>query len=121
MAVISCPPPKTLKSLLSGKLTGPESVQLEEHLLGCDQCLAIARTIPASDELTAAIQARRDFSSDEDVLAKAVERAKQLRFQAETMETAETLIAESTSQAEGAADPLADRPSLEEEIDFLKK
>ena len=119
MTVKSCPPPQTLESLLSGRLTGPDSEQLEEHLLGCDQCLAIARTIPASDDLTAAIHARRDLDGDEDVLAEAVERAKQLRSQAETLETDETLSAKLTPQAEEAANASKVRLSLDEEIDFL--
>jgi len=83
----------------------PEVAQLEEHLLHCDECCAFADTISADDALTAAIRARKVIPGDGDTLAEAIERAKQLRYQSET------LIATGMPKATGVRS--------DEEFDFL--
>ena len=78
MTVQSCPNWETMQHLLAGTLHGSEAEQLETHLLECEQCLSVARTVPANDDLVAAIRARREFSEDTGVLDQAIQQAKQL-------------------------------------------
>ena len=92
----TCPDQQSLRKLLLGELSGPQADRLEEHLLGCDDCSAAADTISASDELTAAIQSPNVIYGESDIVAKVIERGKQLRSQAETVETDETIFTVTT-------------------------
>ena len=114
----TCPDRKSLKRLLLGKLRVPQAEQLEEHLLHCDDCSAAAGMISASDELIAAIQAPKVVYGEESIVAQIIERGKQLRSQAETVETDESIITTSLPQADKVASS-PEIPSLDEEIDFL--
>ena len=78
MPIQSCPNRETLQHLLTGTLHGSEADQVEEHLLGCQQCLQVARTVPANDDLVAVIRTRRELSDHVGVLDEAIEQAKQL-------------------------------------------
>ena len=115
-----CPDRESLQQLLLGKLPRPQAEPIEEHLLHCDHCSALADTISAGDELTAAIQSPDDYEDDEN-LDRAIQQAKQLRAQAETSEIDETLNTENLPQPDSAPEASADRPGtdLDEEIDFL--
>ena len=118
MNTATCPDRESLRRLLLGKLRVPQAEQLEEHLLHCDDCSDAAGMISASDELIAAVQAPKVVYGEESIVAQVIERGKQLRSQAETVETDESNITTSLPQAEKVANS-PDIPSLDEEIDFL--
>ncbi|MFV1967505.1 MAG: hypothetical protein ACC628_18920 [Pirellulaceae bacterium] len=89
---IDCPDRKTLKLLLLGKLPTSQTEPLAEHLLHCDQCEQIAETIDATDDVTAAFASKEILHGEDEIVAQVIERGKQLRSRAETMQTDETSI-----------------------------
>ncbi|MCA9122455.1 MAG: protein kinase [Planctomycetaceae bacterium] len=113
MTVQSCPNWETMQHLLAGTLHGSEAEQLETHLLECEQCLSVARTVPANDDLVAAIRARREFSEDTGVLDQAIQQAKQLHAEVETVESVDTVVTRDRME------PNLQQPTLNEDIDFL--
>ncbi|MFV1969284.1 MAG: serine/threonine-protein kinase, partial [Pirellulaceae bacterium] len=121
MNVNTCPDRESLQQFLLAKTPRPQAELLEAHLLHCDQCCALAGTIAADDELTAAIQAPAVAYGEGAVVGQAINRGKQLRSQAETSEMGETLSDKDLPQPENASDASADSPgsNLDEEIDFL--
>ncbi len=123
MKVNSCPDREALERLLLGLVPAGQAEALEEHLLGCDTCSAVAETIDPSDELTEAIRTRSVFERDEEAIVQVIERSAQLRRQAETVESQETqAIGDRESDgdgASGAARPEDITASVAAEIDFL--
>ena len=89
MASMSCPDQESLERLLQGRIPAEEAEQLEEHLLNCDVCSAVADTMDARDEITEAARNRRVFEGDEEILAQVIERGKQLCSQIETVRSEE--------------------------------
>ncbi len=59
MQPITCPDRQTLEKLLLGDLPAAEHEALSEHLLHCDECVAVAETLSIGDELTEALRTRR--------------------------------------------------------------
>ncbi len=105
---MSCPDAKSLRQLLTGSLTGDAAEQMEQHLLGCDDCAATADTISADDDLTAAIQADDPFPADDEFLSRVIERGKQLSQSiagrnTEARESEETIIADESVAADAAS------------------
>lgn len=117
----TCPDQDSLRKMLLGELPGPQAEQLEEHLLDCDECSDAADTISASDELTAAIQSPDVDYGESDVVRQVIERGKQLRSQAETVDSYETIISDSARQPRSAPQVPSNRDDthVDEEIDFL--
>ena len=105
----TCPDQEVLRQLLLGRISGKTSEQLEEHLLHCDACGALADSISASDEITAAIQHPDALHGDEELLHEAIQQAKQLRLQTETVETQETMVLQDEVTV----------PTPDEQFDFL--
>ena len=99
----TCPDQESLQQLLLGKVPGHQAEPLEEHLLNCDRCSAVADTISAGDELTSAIRSPDFYQADDENLDRAIEQAKQLRPQSQTRETGESVIFESQPQPENAS------------------
>ena len=122
MKIDACPNRDLLSSHLLGKLYGGMADAVDEHLASCESCVQVAREIDAEDELTRAFRAGMpQFEGDPDEVGKVIERGKQLRSQAETVETDETIITDRAGQAENAPDASADsdETNVDEEIDFL--
>lgn len=113
-----CPDRDTLEKLLLGNVPSGRAEGLEEHLLSCDDCSKVAETIHETDDLTLAFASEENIECDEEILAAAIQRAKQLRSHVETVESDETINGKSPVPAENAADSPGS-PSLGEEIDFL--
>ncbi len=111
-----CPDKAKLELMLLGKLPPAELESVGEHFLHCTVCANVAETIPASDGLTAAIQARKIFSGDEELLAQAIERAKGLRSQ---LQTADGQINATTEMQGQATQPNPSAPALDYDLDFL--
>ena len=66
----SCPDVAVLRQLLLGQLSGIEATELEQHLLGCARCAALAEARRDDDVVVQAMRAQADrpiVSDDEDV------------------------------------------------------
>lgn len=86
-----CPDPQTLQRYLLGKIHGPERSVLDEHLLGCDQCVSAVETVVTHDELTKlALGATPPAGEDRSVIAQLIERIKQAQHQMDTVRVGET-------------------------------
>lgn len=107
MPQLSCPDRETLTNYLLGKIPGEEVEQLEDHLLECENCSRVAATINDSDDFTRACASDVKLEMDSVALTDAVNRAKRLRSEAETVEVDETIASENPT------------PSSDEEINFL--
>ncbi|QDU35982.1 Serine/threonine-protein kinase PknB [Maioricimonas rarisocia] len=124
MGQSGCPDRDTLEQLLLGKLPGEESVELEKHLLDCDDCAEVAETIDARDAVTAAFAQSPELpAADPDVLAHVIERGKQVGSEVETIQSDDTQLVgqpghdvsvDSTNQANLSAEDIST-----DEIDFL--
>ncbi|MEQ8786588.1 MAG: DUF1080 domain-containing protein [Pirellulaceae bacterium] len=119
MTVKTCPDRDTLQRLLAGTLFDASAEALETHLLECDRCLAVARDISGADDMSPALRIQREQPADDDVLAAAIERAKQLRSQSETVETDQTMPFPDNAPVEIASGSAAVASDIEREIDFL--
>ncbi|MCA9113769.1 MAG: zf-HC2 domain-containing protein [Planctomycetaceae bacterium] len=120
MPQVTCPDQETLHQLLQGTLPGVTAKQLEEHLFDCDHCLQTVDTLVDEDPLFLALRGGPTVQGDEEIVARIIERARQLHSQAETVQSQETLLLGqeqeilSHSEADNDGD-LAD----DEQIDFL--
>ncbi len=87
-----CPDPQSLKNFLLGRVVGSNRDVLQEHLLHCDRCVAIAHSLPQTDELTELTRGANPIQNeDSDVIAALIDRIKLARFEAETVRVDETL------------------------------
>jgi serine/threonine protein kinase len=55
-----CPDETALRRLALGQLADEEAAPLEEHLAGCDRCVAALQALPAGDSLVRGLQEARD-------------------------------------------------------------
>jgi len=115
-----CPDRKTLEQLLLDQLGEPQARELEEHLLGCEDCLRAAETLSESDGFTAEVRAARPASPAEEsdpALAAAIRRAYAIRPGAETVQSHETLSVDPARPEPTGSD--VDEDFEDEPIDFL--
>jgi len=83
MAVATpCPNPKQIQALTLGLLAAKAAHSLEQHLLSCNHCCVLLRTLPGEDGLVAALRARARLGlhpADEDVVEGLMGRLRRLR------------------------------------------
>jgi WD40 repeat protein len=120
MALLSCPEREVLQRLLLGRLPGEEAEQLEQHLLKCDTCASAADSLTASDAIIEAARSRRVIAEDDELLAQAIQRGKQLRSESETVESIEDTAAVNVRESQaGRAAPSDGKTPTQQPIDFL--
>ena len=109
-----CPDPQTLLQYLLGKIHGPERDALDEHFLGCDQCVSTAETIDCNDSFTkCALGAKPPEDEDQEVIQQLIQQIKQARRQMDTLVTSETLAGSPTVASDAA------KIKIEMKLDFL--
>ncbi len=92
MKTAHCPDLPTLQTLLLGKIRCTERTSLEEHLLHCDHCVAQAEALLLDDELLEISRGATPVPNhDPEMLSALIQRIKDARFQAETVQVTETL------------------------------
>jgi hypothetical protein len=56
MAGSTCPDGSVLEQLVLGRLTGPDTAELESHLATCSRCVAVLQSLPGEDDLVRALR-----------------------------------------------------------------
>lgn len=105
MPLDKCPDHRTLEKLLLGKLPAAEFEILSEHLEKCSTCTKTAETLVPADEVTNALKTVTILRGDEDLLAQAIKRGKELGGQMPTVQPDATVIgptAQSPAEAHAA-------------------
>lgn len=105
MPLDKCPDTRTLEQLLLGTLPAEQFELLSDHLEKCSTCTRTAETLVPADEVTNALKAVTILRGDEELLAQAIERGKQLGSQAPTVQPDVTVIgsvAESPAETRAA-------------------
>jgi serine/threonine protein kinase len=92
MPLNQCPDTRMLEQLLLGKLPAEQFELLSDHLEKCSTCTKSAETLVPADEVTNALRAVTPLGGDEELLAQAIERGKQLGSQAPTLQPDATAI-----------------------------
>jgi serine/threonine protein kinase/WD40 repeat protein len=109
-----CPDPQTLQQYLLGKIHGPERDALDEHFLGCDQCVSSAETIDCNDDFTrCALGAKPPEDEDQEVIQQLIQQIKQARRQMDTLRIGETLAGSPPAASDTA------KIKTEMKLDFL--
>jgi serine/threonine protein kinase len=87
-----CPDRDLLASFLLGRVWEAAAGGLDAHLAECESCLRAAHELRAEDEFTLAMRAGRpELQGEPGEIAALIERAKRLRTELETVDSAETL------------------------------
>ncbi len=111
MAKQTCLDRQSLELLLSGRMGSPEAEELQEHLLSCDACSALADTISSTGGFSEALRFAPSIPGEEEFIQAAIDRAKQLPSPKAFQET--VLYGQGTSDTDESI------PIPAEEIDFL--
>ncbi|MBT6155194.1 MAG: SUMF1/EgtB/PvdO family nonheme iron enzyme [Planctomycetaceae bacterium] len=117
-----CPDHDLLDSHLLGKLHGEQADSIDQHIEICDQCLATAQEVDATDELTEGIRAGKPvLHGSENGIEQVIERGKLLYPQTKTIEADETVsdyhLPQSANEPKAAIGGA--RKNIDSEIDFL--
>ncbi|QDU94037.1 WD40 repeat domain-containing serine/threonine protein kinase [Lignipirellula cremea] len=72
----ACPDSEAIRQLLLGPLAGWKS--FEEHLRHCEHCLQQTEAVASRDTVVESLRSSRAWEGDEEVLAEAIKRSKQL-------------------------------------------
>ncbi|MDX1967547.1 MAG: protein kinase, partial [Planctomycetaceae bacterium] len=103
MTNTNCPDRETLELLLLGKLPAPQRETLGEHLLHCAACAASADTLSLHDDWTNALRSPPTPEEHPQILAQAIERAKALCGELDTVPPDASLATQVGSIAQLAA------------------
>ena len=89
-------------------------------MLNCDTCSDLADSLTVNDEIIEAVRNRRVFEGDEEILAQAIQRGKQLRAEVETVDSIEeTATSDVRAQSPDSVGVVKANMPTPESIDFL--
>lgn len=100
MTAIDCPDHEILAQLLLGKLDASQASPLEQHLLDCEDCGSVSDELIRNDEVTNAIRLGPDVKADEELLVRAIARAKRLCREIETVASQQTQTVSSSANGD---------------------
>lgn len=95
--VAPCPDPWTLEMLLIGKLPRGQAVELEQHVLACDQCAQFAESAGMRDDLVDLLGSVGSNPSSERLL-QIIESGKRLRKDVDTVLDQDTVTGHNASK-----------------------